>query len=225
MYQKEVNRRSPLRVFERSIHGGLGPGNIGLVMSRAGVGKTAFLIGVALDDLMRGRKVLHVNTEDTAEKVREFYDEVFHDLAEANELSDKNAVHLTVERNRMIHTFLGDTFSMERLQGALGYMREFMDFAPAAVILDGYPKWDTATDEQMEELKELAGKLKCELWLSSLIHRDGEEVDDISQLAGLAKTQPKSAFAMTVAMVSRGTSAPATACSRTTSSPRSALAS
>ncbi|MCA9727115.1 MAG: AAA family ATPase [Candidatus Eisenbacteria bacterium] len=178
MYQKEVNRRSPLRVFERSIHGGLGPGNIGLVMSRAGVGKTAFLIGVALDDLMRGRKVLHVNTEDTAEKVREFYDEVFHDLAEANELSDKNAVHLTVERNRMIHTFLGDTFSMERLQGALGYMREFMDFAPAAVILDGYPKWDTATDEQMEELKELAGKLKCELWLSSLIHRDGEEVDD-----------------------------------------------
>ncbi|MCA8922710.1 MAG: NADH-quinone oxidoreductase subunit N [Planctomycetes bacterium] len=34
------------------------------------------------------------------------------------------------------------------------------------------------------------------------LERDGEEVDDISQLAGLAKTQPKSAFAMTVAMVS-----------------------
>ena len=37
MYQRDVNRRSPLRVFERSIHGGLGPGNLGVVMSRAGV--------------------------------------------------------------------------------------------------------------------------------------------------------------------------------------------
>ena len=43
MYTKEINERSPLRVFERSIHGGLGKGNLGVVMSRAGVGKTAFL--------------------------------------------------------------------------------------------------------------------------------------------------------------------------------------
>jgi len=34
------------------------------------------------------------------------------------------------------------------------------------------------------------------------LERDGDEIDDISQLAGLARTQPKSAFAMTVAMVS-----------------------
>ncbi|MEZ6185230.1 MAG: NADH-quinone oxidoreductase subunit N [Planctomycetota bacterium] len=34
------------------------------------------------------------------------------------------------------------------------------------------------------------------------LERDGEEIEDISQLSGLARTQPKSAFAMTVAMVS-----------------------
>ena len=39
MYRKEVNRSSPLRILERSIHGGLGPGNLGVVMARAGVGK------------------------------------------------------------------------------------------------------------------------------------------------------------------------------------------
>jgi KaiC/GvpD/RAD55 family RecA-like ATPase len=174
MYQRDVNRRSPLRVFERSIHGGLGPGNLGVVMSRAGVGKTAFLIGVALDNLMRGRKVLHVNTADPADKVRMFYDEVFEDLARANDLEDKAAVHLTVERNRMIHTFLGDTFTMERLRGALGYMRDYMDFRPSVLILDGYPMWETATAEQVAELKDLARKLECELWLSSLLHREDE---------------------------------------------------
>ena len=35
MYRKDWNKRSPLRVFERSMHGGLGKGNIGVVMSRA----------------------------------------------------------------------------------------------------------------------------------------------------------------------------------------------
>ena len=66
MHQKEINERSPLRVLEQSIHGGLGRGNIGVIVARHGVGKTAFLVGVALDDLMRGRSVLHVSMEQPA---------------------------------------------------------------------------------------------------------------------------------------------------------------
>jgi hypothetical protein len=38
MYRKDVNERSPMRVFEKSIHGGLGRGNVGVVAARAGVG-------------------------------------------------------------------------------------------------------------------------------------------------------------------------------------------
>jgi len=75
MYTKEINERSPLRVFEKSIHGGLGKGNLGVVMSRAGVGKTALLIGIALDDLMRALWVRHGHPgigvpEDAIEKLR-----------------------------------------------------------------------------------------------------------------------------------------------------------
>ena len=32
--------------------------------------------------------------------------------------------------------------------------------------------------EQLAELKTLAQKLECELWLSALVHREGEELDD-----------------------------------------------
>ena len=63
MYRKEVNERSPMRVFEKSMHGGLGRGNVGVVLSRAGVGKTALLVQIALDDLLRDRRVLHISTE------------------------------------------------------------------------------------------------------------------------------------------------------------------
>ena len=43
MHRKELNERSPIRVLEASIHGGLGSGNIGVVVARHGVGKTAKL--------------------------------------------------------------------------------------------------------------------------------------------------------------------------------------
>ena len=61
MLLKELTERSPMRVFENSIHGGLGAGNLGVVVARHGMGKTAFLVDIALDDLLRGRKVLHVD--------------------------------------------------------------------------------------------------------------------------------------------------------------------
>ncbi len=178
MFRKEINKRSPMRVFERSIHGGLGPGNIGVVMARHGVGKTAFLVGVALDDLMRSRKVLHIDTESPAERVIEFYEEVFNDLAKTSELADRFSTQLEIERNRMIHSYVGGNFSLARVRGALGYMKEHMAFLPSVVIIDSYPNWDEATEEDILELKKLAKELECEMWISAIAHREGEVKDD-----------------------------------------------
>lgn len=177
MYRKELNQRSPLRVFERSIHGGLGKGNIGVAMSRAGVGKTAFLVGIALDDLMRERKVLHVNLDDRVEKVREFYDEVFADLAQSTELADRASAHLAVERNRMILSYTGGSFSMEKLGASLEMLRTQMNFQPELIVLDGHPRFTTATEGQIQELKKLATVLGAELWLTVLTHREGDKRD------------------------------------------------
>ena len=94
MYGKELNERNPLRLFEHSIHGGLGRGNIGIVVARRGLGKTAFLVGIALDDAMRGRKVLHVSLDKTVDHLREFYDEIFMDLAHSAHLEDLSAERL-----------------------------------------------------------------------------------------------------------------------------------
>ena len=61
MHLKELNHRSPLRVFERSVHGGLGRGNLGVVAASAGVGKGAFLTAIALEspqELLRYDDVL-----------------------------------------------------------------------------------------------------------------------------------------------------------------------
>jgi hypothetical protein len=57
MVVKKVHERSPLRVFERSIHGGLGAGNLGVILCAPAWAETAFMVGIALDSLMRGSKV------------------------------------------------------------------------------------------------------------------------------------------------------------------------
>ena len=56
MLKEEFIMKSPVRILEKSIEGGLGAGNIGIVASRKGVGKTAVLVQMALDKLIQDRK-------------------------------------------------------------------------------------------------------------------------------------------------------------------------
>lgn len=171
MHRKDLNERSPLRVLERSIHGGLGRGNLGVVVARAGVGKTAFLVGIAMDDLLRGRKVVHVALDQPVDRVREYYHEIFDDLARTTRLDEPEAERVAMRRNRNIHAYLDFTFSPAKLREDLILLRDQMDFAPVAVIVDGYD-FDGASLEQVEELKAIAAEFDVEMWLAAVTHRD-----------------------------------------------------
>jgi hypothetical protein len=176
MYAKELNERNPLRLFEHSIHGGLGPGNIGVVVARHGIGKTAFLVGIALDEAMRGRKVLHVSLNNTVDHLREFYDEIFMDLAHAAHLEDLPAERLEMERNRMIHTYAGKSFTIEKLRHSINFLKEYAQFNPVCLILEGFD-FERARPSDMEGFRQLAGQFNVEMWMSAVTHR-GVPADD-----------------------------------------------
>ena len=188
MRRRELNERSPVRLLEASIHGGLGSGNIAAVLARHGVGKTAFLVGVALDDLMRGRKVLHVSLEESSERVRSFYDEIFSDLAHERELEDVWKVRLEMERNRRIHCYLDGTFSIPKLRETIEFMRDHGDFHPVAIMLDGFP-FDDTSKEQIDEIRSIVKELDAELWMTAVTHRESNTGEDgyPAPLAGLAE--------------------------------------
>ncbi|HET6373690.1 MAG TPA: hypothetical protein VFG76_10305 [Candidatus Polarisedimenticolia bacterium] len=174
VHSKELNERSPLRVFERSIRGGLGPGNIGVVVARRGVGKSAFLVGVALDNLMRGKNVLHVSLGQSLGRVREYYDEIFLDLARTSRLEDREAVKREMEKHRHIHAFIGATFSVAKLRDEVSLLREFVHFSPNALLVDG---WDftAASRQDLAELHTLAKEFDAELWMSAVTHRESQK--------------------------------------------------
>ena len=114
MDPKDLIQRSPLRTLDAAIAGGLGKGNLGIVLARHGAGKTPFLVAVALDHLLCGERVLHVSLEQKVDHVRDFYDQIFEELARNAHLDDVRSVHLGLERARRIHTYLGGTFKIGR---------------------------------------------------------------------------------------------------------------
>ena len=105
MYRKFLNARSPLRLLEKGLHGGLGPGNLGIVIGGPGVGKASFLVGVALDELLRSGRVLHVSMAHPVSHIRDHYDTVFEDLAASAHLEDEARVHVDIDRNRSIRVY------------------------------------------------------------------------------------------------------------------------
>lgn len=174
MYRKEVNERSPMRVFEKSMHGGLGRGNVGVVLSRAGVGKTALLVQIALDDLLRDRRVLHISTEHAVDHVRAYYDELFHDIASYTKLAEPESVRLDLERHRLIFSLLGHASSsegassslMKKLVDTVSFAREIAHFSPDVIIIDGFD-FAHATEAMVGTLLGLARDHSAELWLST----------------------------------------------------------
>jgi len=171
MYAKELNERNPLRLFESSIHGGLGNGNLGVVVARHGLGKTPFLVGIALDEAMRGRKTLHVSLDDTVAHLREFYDEMFLDLAHAARLEDLPAERLQMERNHTLHTYAGKSFTIHKLRHSINFLKEYAHFEPACIIIEGFD-FDNASVEDVEAFRQLAVQFNAEVWMSAITHRE-----------------------------------------------------
>ncbi len=165
-------RRSPRTLLTRDGHPGPGPGRLALVMARAGVGKTAFLVGIGLDALLSGQRVLHVTLERPVDKVRGWYDDVLAEmLRREKKLEHFAAVQVQLERRRHIHTFVRGSFSVERLRQCLDVLVEAMEFSPEVIILDRV-EFSELDRTQLEGLRAVAGELGAELWMACRTSRD-----------------------------------------------------
>jgi plasmid stabilization system protein ParE len=177
MRSNDVSERSPLRVLERALGGGLGRGQVGTVLARNGVGKTAFLIGMALDAMLRERCVLHISTKESVERLREFYDEIFGRLAVDLALENLPRRRLEIERRRHILVYNRNLFSLEKLAQSVSFLREAADFQPSLVIMDGTPRFEKTEPWEMEGVLDLAREWDAEIWTSALTHREGQHCD------------------------------------------------
>lgn len=165
MYRKFLTARSPLRVLEQGLHGGLGKGKLGLVLAGAGVGKSSFLVGVALDDLLRGDRVLHVVLDQTVAHTRAHYDTVFAELRATTRLEDGAAVQSEIDQLRAIRAYPAAGFGAAKLRDAVRLCEE-TGGKPSAVIVEGFDV-ARASAAELEALRVLATEIPAEIWFSA----------------------------------------------------------
>ncbi len=168
---------SPLRILEKSSRRSLGAGNLGVLIARAGVGKTACLIHIAFDKLYHQEKLVHVSVEEGPEKVMSYYNVIFYELLKALDISDENESRILIEKNRMILSYLHGSFEPARLRKNLQNLAEKLDFKPNAIIFDGLD-FENTEKELFLAMKKIAEDFQIEIWFSALSHRHISEVNE-----------------------------------------------
>jgi hypothetical protein len=180
MYRKFLNARSPMRLLEKGLHGGLGIGNLGVLLAGHGMGKTPFLVGVALDELLRGGTVLHVALDQTVSHVRAFYDNVYETLANSTHLEDAAVTHTEIDRRRSIRAYPPAGFGVPKLREAVKVESE-AGAKPSLIVIEG-ADIESVDEDEMADLRALAQELAAEVWIS--VPSDDEQIEGVPSSVG-----------------------------------------
>lgn len=152
---------SPAAALMNALGSGVREPEIRAVVGRAGVGKTALLVHVGLESLMRGRQVLHVALRDTVDHARTHCDEVLRAVTERSRLPDPT---LKIERLRTIHSFHGRPFDVAAVDRNLAVLEEVAQFLPEVLLVDGFDS-PTAALAHIEALRALSRRRLLRCWL------------------------------------------------------------
>ncbi len=171
MQKEDLIRNNPLRVLNPLTPESLPDHRMGLIMARAGLGKTAILVQIAMDSMLRGQKVLHVSIGEGLEKAKAWYEDVYKYISEGFHLDNAAEVESELMRNRMIMTFKEAIFSRPKLEERLNDLVYQNIFRPDIVVIDGYDFTGTDYDSVMD-LKEMMAAMNVQGWFSALRHRD-----------------------------------------------------
>ena len=173
MLKNELILKNPLRRMGYESDDILNSGEFGAVMARAGVGKTAFLVQLALNSMLREKKVLHISLNDPVKKVNLWYKEVFNRIATQYSIHQSMQLWDRVLPHRFIMTFRVEGFSVPKLEERLTDLMEQDIFRPQTMIIDGLP-FDEAVNQDLSDLKAFANRQKMHVWFTVRTHRHEE---------------------------------------------------
>jgi hypothetical protein len=166
MIMEDLVKRSPLRILERSIHGGLGKGNIGVLASRKGVGKTACLVHIATDKLFQGKPVIHVSYASRVDHIINWYEDIYRELARGMAAEPAADIHDELVRKRVIMNFSQEGTRTDQVLRSVEAMIRDGRFAAETVIVDGF-NFPQSSPRDLQNFKEFAVRMDLEVWFSA----------------------------------------------------------
>lgn len=170
MLKNDLMVKNPLRGLVNDGNTLLTNGEFGAVLARAGVGKTAFIVQIALSGLLQHKNVLHVSLDEPVQKVSLWYEEVFRRIAEPYGPTAVQHLWETILTHRFIMTFQAEDFGVLKLAERISDLTEQAIFFPQIILVDGLSFSDPPT-EILNALRPLACQWGVEVWFTALIHR------------------------------------------------------
>jgi len=198
-------QQNPLRVLNMNKE----QNQMGLVMARAGLGKTALLVQIALDAILRGKRVIHVSIGESIDKTKTWYGDILQLILQEHSVTRPHELIDMVAQHRMIMTFKVAAFTRSRLEERLNDLVLQDIFRPNCLIVDGFDFVKT-TREDLEDIKNLLENMNMQAWFSAICHREDprisptgvpapcHEIDDLFDMIVLLKPQANSSIQLDI---------------------------
>jgi KaiC/GvpD/RAD55 family RecA-like ATPase len=172
MVKEELVERSPIRIFMNSIHGGLKPGEMGVIASPSGIGKTSVLVQIALDKLLQGEKVIHVSFTRHTDHVLAWYEDIFDEFIRKKSLEHEQDVKDDIVKNRVLMKFTQEGVSTEQIVRSLGALIKDGGFSAGVIIIDGLD-FSLVKENHIAPIKSFAADMGLSVWYSCNVTGEG----------------------------------------------------
>jgi archaellum biogenesis ATPase FlaH len=191
-----VTIKTPWDIIDEVMDGGLGEGELGVVVAPAGVGKTWVLQTIAAGAIKRGFTIAHYTLELNENYVGLRYDTIFSGISTQNIKFQKEEVKKIIEalKGRMIiKSYPTRAASVNTISAHIKQL-ELKNIIPDLVIVDyadilkdvsGMREVRHQLGSIYEDLRGMAGEFKVPVWTASQANRSAleEEVIDATKVA------------------------------------------
>jgi len=196
------------------MNGGLGRGEIGIVVAPTGVGKSHWLVAMGAEALRRGKNVLHYTFELTETAVGIRYDSNLCKIPSSNIYENKEKVLKTYSEKDLgrliIKQYPTGTASVVTIRNHLEKLA-MKDFVPSIIVIDyadimrSTRTYDSLRHELKlvyEELRNLAMEMNIPIWTASQANREASKADIVG-LENMSEAYGKAMVADVVISLSR----------------------
>ena len=207
------------------LNGGLGRGELGVVIAPTGVGKSHFLVQMGAEALRVGKNVVHYTFELSETAVGLRYDSNLCEIPSSDVIDRKEEVLEFYKQNSLgrliIKEYPTGTASVQTLRNHIEKLL-LKSFVPSVIIIDyadimkSSRKFDSLRHELKlvyEELRNLAMDLNVPIWTASQANREASN-SEIVGLAYMSEAYGKAMVADVVLSISRKANEKATGAGR-----------
>ena len=185
MEKKDLIDHSPVRNFDNITGGGLKAGEMGLITSKKGLGKTSVLVQFGLDALLQGKQLVHVSFDQHSSNVISWYDSIFTEISKKKNMSDSAELKDSIVRDRTILNFNQETFTLPKVINTLKALKDG-GIKVSALVLDGL-NMDKVSREDITTVEKFVKDEKITAWFS--------DTKESSKLSDSCRTELQPYFA------------------------------